>query len=94
MVLDLVLLLVLAILILMDLIILYDKINSNNFSSVLANHNTLYFAFYLVFQDLIIIFMVILRLSIFVYFMSNILNDIKNYIMANLMQTLPTMILK
>ena len=46
--------------------------------------------FYL--KDLITIFVFFIGLSVFVFFMPNMLGDSKNYVMANLMQTPPAIV--
>ena len=50
------------------------------------------FAPYYLFKDLITIFIFIFVLSIFVFFMPNVLGDSDNYIMANPMQTPPAIV--
>jgi len=78
---------VLAALALMHLIALHDSAGSGNPLGVSGNYDRLPFAPYFVFKDLITIFLFIIVLSIFVFFMPNILGDSENYVMANPMQT-------
>ena len=46
----------------------------------------------ILFKDLITIFIFIFVLSLFVFFMPNVLGDSDNYIMANPMQTPPAIV--
>jgi len=78
---------VLAALALMHLIALHDSAGSGNPLGVSGNYDRLPFAPYFIFKDLITIFLFIIVLSIFVFFMPNILGDSENYVMANPMQT-------
>ena len=78
---------VLAALALMHLIVLHDNVGSGNPLGVTGNSDRLPFAPYFVFKDLITIFIYILVLSLFVFFMPNVLGDSENYVMANPMQT-------
>jgi ubiquinol-cytochrome c reductase cytochrome b subunit len=78
---------VLAALALMHLIALHDTAGSGNPLGVSGNYDRLPFAPYFIFKDLITIFLFIIILSIFVFFMPNILGDSENYVMANPMQT-------
>ena len=78
---------ILAALVLMHLIALHDSAGSGNPLGVSANLDRLPFAPYFIFKDLITIFIFILILSIFVFFMPNVLGDSENYVMANPMQT-------
>jgi len=71
----------------MHLIVLHDRAGSGNPLGVSGNSDRLSFAPYYIFKDLITIFIFILILSIFVFFMPNILGDSENYVMANPMQT-------
>lgn len=82
---------VLAALALMHLIALHDSAGSGNPLGVSGNYDRLPFAPYYIFKDLITIFLFILALSLFVFFMPNLLGDSENYVMANPMQT-PTAI--
>ena len=78
---------VLAALALTHLIVLHDKAGSGNPLGISANPDRLPFAPYYIFKDLITIFIFILVLSIFVFYMPNILGDSENYVMANPMRT-------
>ena len=83
---------VLAALAIMHLIALHDSAGSGNPVGVSGNYDRLPFAPYFIFKDLITIFLFILLLSIFVFFMPNILGDSENYVMANPMQTPPAIV--
>jgi ubiquinol-cytochrome c reductase cytochrome b subunit len=83
---------VLAALALMHLIALHDTAGSSNPLGVSGNYDRLPFAPYFIFKDLITIFMFIFVLSLFVFFMTNVLGDSENYIMANPMQTPPAIV--
>ena len=83
---------VLAALALMHLIALHDSAGSGNPVGVSGNYDRLAFAPYFIFKDLITIFLFILLLSIFVFFMPNVLGDSENYVMANPMQTPPAIV--
>jgi len=83
---------VLAALALMHLIALHDTAGSGNPIGVSGNYDRLPFAPYFIFKDLITIFLFILLLSLFVFFMPNILGDSENYVMANPMQTPPSIV--
>jgi len=83
---------VLAALALMHLIALHDSAGSGNPLGVSGNFDRLPFAPYFIFKDLITIFLFILVLSIFVFFMPNALGDSDNYVMANPMQTPPSIV--
>lgn len=78
---------VLAALALMHLIVLHDTAGSGNPLGVSGNYERIPFAPYYIFKDLITIFIFIFVLSLFVFFMPNILGDSENYVMANPMQT-------
>jgi len=78
---------VLAALALMHLIVLHDTAGSGNPLGVSGNYERLAFAPYYIFKDLITIFIFIFVLSLFVFFMPNVLGDSENYVMANPMQT-------
>ena len=78
---------VLAALALMHLIVLHDTAGSGNPLGVSGNYDRIPFAPYYIFKDLITIFIFIFVLSLFVFFMPNVLGDSENYIMANPMQT-------
>jgi ubiquinol-cytochrome c reductase cytochrome b subunit len=83
---------VLAALVLMHLIALHDGAGSGNPLGISGNYDRLPFAPYYLFKDLITIFLFILVLSIFVFFMPNVLGDSENYVMANPMQTPPAIV--
>ncbi len=83
---------VLAALALMHLIVLHDNAGSSNPLGVSGTYDRIPFAPYFLFKDLITIFMFIFVLSIFVFFMPNVLGDSENYIMANPMQTPPAIV--
>jgi ubiquinol-cytochrome c reductase cytochrome b subunit len=78
---------VLAALVIMHLIAFHETAGSSNPLGISGNYDRLPFAPYFVFKDLITIFMFMFVLSIFVFFMPNVLGDSDNYIMANPMQT-------
>jgi ubiquinol-cytochrome c reductase cytochrome b subunit len=83
---------VLAALALMHLIALHDSAGSGNPLGISGNYDRLPFAPYFIFKDLITIFLFILILSIFVFFMPNVLGDSENYVVANPMQTPPAIV--
>ena len=83
---------VLAALALMHLIALHDSAGSGNPLGVSGNYDRLPFAPYYIFKDLITIFIFILVLSMFVFYMPNLLGDSENYVMANPMQTPPAIV--
>lgn len=83
---------ILAALALMHLIALHDTAGSSNPLGISGNYDRLPFAPYFLFKDLITIFMFIFVLSLFVFFMPNVLGDSENYIMANPMQTPPAIV--
>lgn len=83
---------VLAALALMHLIALHDGAGSGNPLGISGNYDRLPFAPYFLFKDLITIFLFILLLSIFVFFMPNVLGDSENYVVANPMQTPPAIV--
>ena len=83
---------ILAALALMHLIVLHDSAGSGNPLGVSGNYDRLPFAPYFIFKDLITIFLFIMGLSVFVFFMPNILGDSENYVMANPMQTPPAIV--
>jgi ubiquinol-cytochrome c reductase cytochrome b subunit len=78
---------VLAALALMHLIVLHETAGSGNPLGVSGNYERIPFAPYYLFKDLITIFAFIFGLSLFVFFMPNLLGDSENYVMANPMQT-------
>jgi len=83
---------VLAALVLMHLIVLHDGAGSNNPLGISGTYDRVSFAPYYLFKDLITIFIFIFVLSLFVFFMPNVLGDSENYIMANPMQTPPAIV--
>lgn len=64
-----------------------SKFNAGNPLGISGNYDRLPMAPYFLFKDLITIFLFVIVLSIFVFFMSNVLGDSENYVMANPMQT-------
>nr|YP_009240542.1 cytochrome b [Pyronema omphalodes]AMO66514.1 cytochrome b [Pyronema omphalodes] len=78
---------VLAALALMHLIALHDRAGSSNPLGLSGLADRLAFAPYFIFKDLITIFIFIFVLSIFVFFMPNVLGDSENYEVANPMKT-------
>lgn len=78
---------VLAALVLMHLIAVHDSAGASNPLGVPGNYDRVPFAPYFLFKDLITIFIFMFGLSVFVFFMPNVLGDSDNYIMANPMQT-------
>jgi ubiquinol-cytochrome c reductase cytochrome b subunit len=76
----------------MHLIALHDTVGSSNPLGISANYDRLPFAPYYIFKDLITIFIFIFVLSVFVFFMPNVLGDSDNYVMANPMQTPPAIV--
>jgi ubiquinol-cytochrome c reductase cytochrome b subunit len=76
----------------MHLIALHDTAGSSNPLGVSGNYDRLPFAPYFLFKDLVTIFLFIFVLSLFVFFMPNVLGDSENYIMANPMQTPPAIV--
>lgn len=83
---------VLAALALMHLIALHDSSGSGNPLGISGNYDRLPFAPYFIFKDLITIFIFFIGLSVFVFFMPNMLGDSENYVMANPMQTPPAIV--
>ena len=74
------------------LVVLHDVAGSSNPIGVSGNSDKLPFSPYFIFKDLITFFLFILCLSIFVFFMPNILGDSENYVVANPMQTPPAIV--
>jgi ubiquinol-cytochrome c reductase cytochrome b subunit len=83
---------VLAALALMHLIVLHDTVGSGNPLGVSGNYDRIPFSPYYIFKDLITIFLFIIILSLFVFFVPNLLGDSENYVMANPMQTPPAIV--
>jgi ubiquinol-cytochrome c reductase cytochrome b subunit len=78
---------ILAVLVLLHLIVMHDTVGSSNPIGLSGNYDRIAFAPYYLFKDLITIFIFIIGLSLFIFFMPNVLGDSDNYIMANPMQT-------
>jgi ubiquinol-cytochrome c reductase cytochrome b subunit len=76
----------------MHLIALHDTAGANNPLGISANYDRISFAPYYLFKDLITIFLFLMVLSLFVFFMPNALGDSENYVMANPMQTPPSIV--
>jgi ubiquinol-cytochrome c reductase cytochrome b subunit len=83
---------VLAALAVMHMIAIHDIAGSGNPLGVSGNYDRIPFAPYYIFKDLITILLFIVLLSVFVFFMPNVLGDSENYIMANPMQTPPAIV--
>jgi ubiquinol-cytochrome c reductase cytochrome b subunit len=83
---------VLAALVLMHLIAYHETVGSGNPLGISANYDRLPFAPYYIFKDLITFFLFFFVLSVFVFFMPNVLGDSENYIVANPMQTPPAIV--
>jgi ubiquinol-cytochrome c reductase cytochrome b subunit len=71
----------------MHLIALHDTAGSSNPLGLSGNYDRIPFAPYFLFKDLITIFILVMGISVFVFFMPNALGDSVNYVMANPMQT-------
>jgi len=71
----------------MHLIVLHDTAGSGNPLGISGNYERIAFAPYFIFKDLITIFAFIFVLSLFLFFMPNVLGDSENYVVANPMQT-------
>ena len=78
---------VLAALVIAHLIAVHETAGASNPLGVPSYYDRIPFAPYYLFKDLITIFIFIFGLSIFVFFMPNVLGDSDNYIPANPMQT-------
>ena len=78
---------VLAALALMHLIVLHDTSGSGNPLGISGNYERIPFSPYYLFKDLITIFIFVFVLSLFVFFMPNVLGDSDNYVPANPMAT-------
>lgn len=83
---------ILSALVLMHLIALHDSAGSNNPLGVSGNYDRVPFAPYFIFKDIITIFLFMWVLSLFVFFIPNVLGDSENYVMANPMQTPPAIV--
>jgi ubiquinol-cytochrome c reductase cytochrome b subunit len=69
----------------MHLIVLHDTAGSSNPLGVSANNERIPFAPYYLFKDLITIFAFIFVLSLFVFFMPNVLGDSENYVIIKIL---------
>jgi ubiquinol-cytochrome c reductase cytochrome b subunit len=76
----------------MHFIALHESAGSGNPLGVSGNYDRIPFAPFFLFKDLITIFIFIIILSLFVFFMPNVLGDSDNYVMANPMQTPPAIV--
>ncbi len=83
---------VLAALVLMHLIAVHETAGASNPLGVPGYYDRVPMAPYFLFKDLITIFVFFFGLSIFVFYMPNVLGDSDNYIMANPMQTPPAIV--
>lgn len=83
---------ILAVFVLLHLISLHDVAGSGNPTGINNTTDRVTFSPYYTFKDLITIFIFIFILSCFVYFAPNLLGDSENYIMANPMQTPPSIV--
>lgn len=83
---------VLAALVIMHLIAIHDTAGASNPLGTPGYYDRVPFAPYYIFKDLITIFIFMFGLSVFVFFMPNVLGDSENYIMANPMQTPPAIV--
>jgi len=83
---------VIAALALMHLISLHDSAGSGNPLGVSSNYDKIPFHPYFTFKDLITVFIFMWVLSLFVFFVPNVLGDSENYVVANPMQTPPAIV--
>ena len=83
---------VIAALVLAHLVVLHETAGSSNPMGISGNLDKLPFSPYFIFKDLITIFIFIFILSLFVFFMPNVLGDSENYVVANPMQTPPAIV--
>jgi ubiquinol-cytochrome c reductase cytochrome b subunit len=83
---------VLAALAVVHLISIHDVAGSGNPLGVSGNYDRLPFAPYYIFKDLITILLFFIVIGIFVFYMPNVLGDSVNYVMANPMQTPPSIV--
>lgn len=81
-----------AALALMHLISLHDSAGSGNPLGISSNYDKIPFHPYFTFKDLITVFIFMWVLSLFVFFVPNVLGDSENYVMANPMQTPPAIV--
>lgn len=71
----------------MQLIAVHDSAGASNPLGVPGYYDRVPFAPYFLFKDLVTIFIFMFGLSLFVFFMPNVLGDSENYVMANPMAT-------
>ena len=71
----------------MHLIAVHDTAGASNPLGVPGYYDRMPFAPYFLFKDLVTIFIFLFGLSLFVFFMPNVLGDSENYVMANPMHT-------
>jgi len=83
---------VLIALVIAHLIAVHETAGASNPLGVPGYYDRIPFAPYYLFKDLITIFIFIFVLSMFVFFMPNVLGDSENYIPANPMQTPPAIV--
>lgn len=83
---------IIATLVLLHLVSLHDSAGSGNPLGISGNYDRSAFAPYFIFKDLITIFIFMWVLSVFVFFVPNVLGDSDNYVMANPMQTPPAIV--
>lgn len=83
---------IIAALVMLHLVSLHDTAGSGNPLGTSGNYDRVAFAPYFVFKDLITIFIFMWVLSVFVFFVPNVLGDSENYVMANPMQTPPAIV--
>jgi ubiquinol-cytochrome c reductase cytochrome b subunit len=69
------------------MLIVQSKYFAGNPLGISASYERIPMAPYFLFKDLITIFAFIFVLSLFVFFMPNVLGDSENYVVANPMQT-------
>ena len=83
---------IIASLAMLHLVSLHDTAGSGNPLGISGNYDRVAFAPYFIFKDLITVFIFMWVLSIFVFFVPNVLGDSENYVMANPMQTPPAIV--
>ena len=83
---------IIATLAMLHLVSLHDTAGSGNPLGISGNYDRAAFAPYFIFKDLITIFIFMWALSVFVFFVPNVLGDSENYVMANPMQTPPAIV--
>lgn len=83
---------ILAVFVLLHLITLHDIAGSGNPIGVNNTTDRLTFSPYYLFKDLITIFLFLFFISYFLYYAPNDLGDSENYVMANPMQTPPSIV--